>query len=535
MIEGFVPWPAEVAAGYRSAGLWKGLPLGSIGRLVAREEPGRTAVIAAGRTVTYAELDVRADRLASGLLAIGLRPGNRIVVQLPNCVELLEVLLACFRSGVLPVLALPAHRRREIEYLVQHTEAAAYIAADKAGGLDYRLLAEELLSVATHLPHVILTGNAGPYTALDSIQGSPVDLPDIDCALPAFFLLSGGTTGPPKLIPRTHDDYLFQMCETAAQMRFGRDGVYLAALPIAHNAALGCPGALGALAVGATVVCASTPSPDEAFPLIATHGVTLTTLVPAFVALWVEMAADFDLECSQLTIEVGGARLDPAVACGVRSALGATLTQWFGMAEGPLCFTRPDDGDELASTTQGRPLCFADELRLVNDDGADVPPGQTGELLFRGPTTLRGYYNAGEYNQRAFTVDGFLRTGDLASLRTDGLLRVEGRVKDVINRGGEKVGAEEIENYLLTHPAVADAAVVPVDDASLGEKTCAVIVPRGTAPTLRQLRGYLHDLGIAEYKLPDRLEQTDALPYTSIGKVDKKRLRNCFRGSTTQA
>jgi 2,3-dihydroxybenzoate-AMP ligase len=522
VLAGCVPWPADLAARYRRAGYWRGVGLGALLRGPDRH---RVAVVAGGRRVTYGALDDRADRLAAGLADLGVHRGDRVIVQLPNGVAFVETLVALFRLGAVPVLALPAHRRHEIEYLARHSGAVAYVVPDVVARYDHRELAAEVTARVSGLRHVLVAGEPGPYRTLASVDAAPRELPPPEASDVALLLLSGGTTGVPKLVPRTHDDYGFQLRETAAAMGFGAAGVYLAALPAAHNAALGCPGVLGALLAGGRVVLASSPSPDEVFPLVASEGVTLTTLMPAFVALWVDLAPEFGVDLSGVTLEVGGAALDRTTARRVRAELGATLTQWFGMAEGLLCFTRPGDPDELAATTQGRPLSAADELRIVGADGHDVPAGAVGELLCRGPYTLRGYYRAEEHNARAFTPDGFFRTGDLARFTASGALQVTGRVKDVVNRGGEKVSAEEVEEQLLRHPAVCRVAVVAVPDAALGEKTCAVVVPRDGRPTLRELRAYLTALGLAAYKLPDRLEYADALPYTPVGKVDKRALR----------
>jgi 2,3-dihydroxybenzoate-AMP ligase len=247
--------------------------------------------------------------------------------------------------------------------------------------------------------------------------------------------------------------------------------------------------------------------------------------MPAFLPLWAELVDVFDVDLSNLVIEVGGAKLSPDVARDVTARLGAKLTHWFGMAEGVLCFTRRDDPDELAATTQGTRLCADDELRVVDDDDRDVAPGEIGQLIARGPCTLRGYYNVPEHNAAMFTADGYLRTGDLVRMTPGGQLVVEGRLKDVINRGGEKVSAEEVESHLAAHPAVREVAVVAVPEPTLGERTCAVVVARGTPPTLAQLKDFLLARGLAEFKLPDRLELRDALPHTNVGKIDKRAIR----------
>jgi 2,3-dihydroxybenzoate-AMP ligase len=224
---------------------------------------------------------------------------------------------------------------------------------------------------------------------------------------------------------------------------------------------------------------------------------------------------------------VGGARLVPEVARRVEPELGCRLQQVFGMAEGLLNYTRAGDPTELVIETQGRPLAAADEIRIVDPDGNPVGPGEPGELLTRGPYTIRGYYRADEHNARAFTDDGFYRTGDVVRLWPTGHLSVEGRAKDLINRGGEKISAEEIENLLLGHPGVREAAAVAMPHAVLGEQTCAYVVPRDPSSpvSLTDLTGYLSERGVARYKWPERLELADSLPVTNVGKVDKKRLR----------
>lgn len=537
MPRGFVAWPEEAQERYRRAGYWLGEHLGDIGRPAQGADREAVAVVAGTQRLTYAEFDERCDRIAAGLYGAGIRPGDHVVVQLPNIVEFPLVVVGLFRLSALPVLALPAHRKVEIAYLCRHVDAVAYVICDRlpdvAGKFDFRDLAREVRDTASALEHVIVVGEPEEFSSLADVEASASTLPDPGPPDPggvAFFLLSGGTTNVPKLIPRTHDDYAYQMRETASAMGLGPGGAYLAALPAAHNAALGCPGVLGALRVGARAVLASSPSPDEVFGLIAREGVTLTTLMPAFLPLWTELVDLFGVDLSGLTIEVGGAPLTREAAAEVEPRLGCTLTRWFGMAEGLLSFTRPEDPLDVRVATEGRPLSAADEIRVVDDDDREVAPGEVGHLLTRGPYTLRGYYRSEDYNERAFTVDGFLRTGDLVRLTPRGDMVVVGRVKDVVNRAGEKVSAEEVEAYLVSHPSVREAAVIALPEPDLGERTCAVVVAHGEPPALAALKAYLAELGVAPYKAPDQLEIVDALPRTSLGKVNKAALREEFTG-----
>ncbi|MFI7445160.1 (2,3-dihydroxybenzoyl)adenylate synthase [Nonomuraea indica] len=535
MMPGCVPWPPEVARRYREEGLWRGETLGDLLRRSAREHGDRTAVVAAAHggsgpvRWSYRELDERADRLAAGLRASGVRPGDRVLVQLPNVPELVELCFALFRTGAAPVLALPPHRHDEITHLAAHTGAVAYVIPDRHQGFDHRELARRVRGAVPGLRRVIVCGESEEFTPLDGLRAEPGDAePGPAPEDVALFLLSGGTTGRSKLIPRTHDDYLCNIRLSAANARLGPGDVYLAALPIAHNYALGCPGVLGALHAGGTVVLPPTPSPDDAFPLIERERVTVTGLVPSLARLWTEAAAWSGHDLSSLRlVQVGGAAVGPELARTVGERLGR-VQQSFGMAEGLLSQSPPDDPPDLLATTQGRPLSAADEVRVVDEEGRDVPAGQTGELLVRGPYTIRGYYRAEEHNAAAFTPDGFFRSGDLARITPTGHLVICGRVKDVINRGGDKVPADEVEEHLLAHPRVRAAAVVAAPDPYLGERTCAYVVPAGPAaeaPTQRAISDFMRERGVAAYKVPDRVEVVQALPLTPVGKIDKARLR----------
>lgn len=519
--DGVTPWPKELADRYIAEGYWGDRLLGDVlNPGVLRDDPDRVALVAGEERLSYAELDRRADRAAAGWLRLGVRRGDRVVVQLPNSAGFVVTFLALVRIGAAPVLALPAHRESEIGYLCELAEARAYAAADRDGAFDYREMARGL-----PVEHVVIEGDAAEFTPLADLDADPVETARPDPADVGVFLLSGGTTGLPKLIPRTHRDYVYNLEASAEVCGFGRDTVYLVVLPAAHNFALACPGILGVLATGGTVVLAPSGSPDEAFPLIERERATVCAVVPPIALLWLDAVSWAEEDVSSLELlQVGGAKFAAERAAEVPETLGCRVQQVFGMAEGLLNYTRLDDPRELAEQTQGRPLSPADEIRVVDADGADVAPGEVGELLTRGPYTLRGYYRAPEHNARSFTPDGLYRTGDLVRRLPSGHLVVEGREKDQINRGGDKVSAEELENHLLAHPAVHDAAVVGIPDAMMGERTCAFLVVRGTAPALPEIKEFLRGRGLAAYKFPDRVETVETFPRTPVGKISKKEL-----------
>ncbi|MBI4637873.1 MAG: AMP-binding protein, partial [Candidatus Rokubacteria bacterium] len=483
------------------------------------------------------------DRLALHLALRGVRGGARVVFQLPNTAELVIAYLACLKVGAIPVCCLPAHRHAEIGYLADFTQAAAWLVPSVFRGFDYVAMAEELRGSLPALREVLVAGGrAGRgMTLMDDLLGDPVEERTAPGSLGrlrprpddvAVFQLSGGTTGLPKVIPRTHDDYHYNSLQFAAATDFGRESVLLVAIPGEHNFPLACPGIQGALLLGARVVLAPSPDPETVFPLVEAERVTWIPAVPASVITWLNhpQRTRYDLG-SLRTLIVGGSRLTPEPARAAYQAFGPALAQVYGMAEGLLCATRRSDPVEVILETQGRPVCPDDELRIVDDEGREVPSGELGELHCRGPYTIRGYYRAVEHNRTAFTADGFYKTGDLVRRHPSGNLIVEGRTKDTINRGGEKISSEEIENLILAHPSVLNAAVVAMPDAVLGERACACVIPRpGATLTLEELcRFLLEDKRIAKFKLPERLELRDRFPTTPVGKISKKDLRDEVR------
>ena len=528
LLAGFTRFPADVAARYRQAGHWRGQTLWEVLRDASDERGEAIALVEGARRVTYAQLAARAQSLAAGFHRLGIAPRDAVVVQLPNSVALFEVLFALFRLGAIPVLALPLHRRFEIESFCQQTQATALVIADSLGSFDPRTLAPALRASVPSLRHVVVDGEAQQHVTLSRLGAPPQalqGLPENDPADVALFQLSGGSTGTPKLIPRTHDDYLCSVRAAVEICGSTHETVYLVALPAGHNFPLSSPGSLGTLLAHGRVVLAKTGAPDEVFALIEQERVTMSAVVPPLLLVWLEALRHRKVDLSSLRLlQVGGAKLAEHVAQRVRPAFGCTLQQVFGMAEGLVCYTRLSDSEPLICQTQGRPASDADEVRVVDENDQPLADGMTGHLLTRGPYTVRGYYRAEEYNQRAFTPDGFYRTGDIVTRLPSGHLIVQGRAKDQINRGGEKIAAPEVEAVLGTHPNVRDAALVAIPDPLLGERACAFIASCGLQPSARELNRYLRERGLAAYKIPDRYEFIERLPQTNVGKVDKKQL-----------
>ncbi|HYW25252.1 MAG TPA: AMP-binding protein [Terriglobales bacterium] len=519
-LEGHVPIPADRAEHYRRAGHWTGLGLAdTVLGLPGDGRDGSVALVDCDRRVTYGELRTSTGRLAARLHALGLRHQDRVVVQLPNGVPFVTLILALWRLGSIPVLALPAHGEHELRYLLEMSDASALAVPASLHRSDHLAVVRRLIPGRSLLlvqgEADLRPGEVDLEAAISAPWGGEAgEGPSGDDV--ALLLLSGGTTGLPKLIPRTHDDYGCNLRVSAALCGLHEGSVYLASLPAAHNFALGCPGVMGTLARGGRVVLG-----PPALDVMVRERVTVTAAVPSLAARWAEAVdAGVPRPRDLRLLQVGGARLAPAAARSLRIALRCGLQQVYGMAEGLLCFTRLDDAEEVVETTQGRPASPDDEIRIVD-----------GELWVRGPYTIAGYFRAPDANRAAFTEDGFYRTGDLVARHPSGNLVVHGRIKDVINRDGEKIAAAEVEDLALGHEGVAQAAAVAMPDPASGEAVCLYAVPRGRAVlTLEGIRSFLRARGLARYKLPDRLEVVADLPLTAVGKVDKARLRKRLAG-----
>ena len=535
MLEGVVPFPPDFAARYRAAGYWEDRSLREeFGAMFARFAE-RVALIDGDRTYHYADLNRLSTNLALNLLELGLKPLDRVVVQLPNVAEFVILYFALQKIGAIPIAALVTHRFAEITQFAELSGATTIVTPDKSRDFDYTAMVARVQAATPALKHAIVLGEApaGSASLVDLIEKPPtlarheLESIVIDPTDPAVFQLSGGTTGIPKLIPRTHNDYAYNSKVAAQACDVNADGVLLVVLPIAHNLPLACPGIQGYMLNGARVVISASTKPEDMCALIERHKVTHLKVVPALLIRLLNDPAVTKFDLSSLkTIQSGGQRMQPEVRLLSRRLIPSAFVQEnFGMSEGLLTFVRRDDPEDVRLETVGRPVCPDDEVMILDEDDNIVKPGEVGEMCCRGPYTLRGYYGVPEYNARQFTADGFYRSGDLFKQHPSGNYMVEGRKKDLINRGGEKISAEEIENLILSHPAVKNVACIAVPDKDLGERMCACIILRDKQTlTFDELKTFLAGKEIAKYKLPERMEIMDDFPLSTFGKVSKKDL-----------
>jgi len=537
MLEGCTPWPAEIARRYRAQGYWQGITLHEMLAGVAARVPAKVALVCGEQRITYAALVEAIDRLACGFVEAGIRPLDRVVVQLPNVPEFVYTYFALARIGAIPVTALRAHRHTEVRHFLTASGATAYVIPDRIKDFDYRAMAQELAPQAPALSTVFVAGEPAPgQRPLGALLDAPIGAAAAATALESFrpdpsevttMLLSGGTTSLSKLIPRTHDDYVLNARLCGAAAGFDENTVLLAILPLGHNYNLASPGMLGTFYYGGRVVLAASGDPAEVFGLVERERVSVIAAVVPLISAWLNSEVPDRCDTGSLrVVQNGGARLAPELRARLSERFGCFPQEIYGTAEGLINMVRLDDPEELVLESSGAPVCDDDEIAVVDDEGREVADGEAGELVTRGPYTIRGYYNAPDKNREAFTADGFYRMGDIVRKRGRHVY-TEGRRKDLINRGGEKISCEEVENLIYGHPKVKVVTLVAMPDPVFGEKACAFVVPKpGETLSFDELIAFLRRQNIATFKLPERLEVVAELPLSPVGKILKRELRD---------
>lgn len=528
--------PARVAEFVRS-GRWGNDTL--TGWLASRvaDAGASTALTGVGEDVSYTGLAARAKRFAVGLTALGVGRGDVITVQLPNMPEFIVTYLAIARIGAVMSTAHTPYRAAELRTLLAHSRARAFICLSATK--DYAPAAAALAMKAglSALEHVIALGEPVEGTiSYVSLAASKGTLPDDVTPTPAdpFLLLyTSGTSTSPKAVPLTYQAMLGNARLGAPEHRITSSDIILSAPPYTHL--FGLYSFHLALATGAANLLLPVFTPPDLAKAIAEGRPTVLFTGPAHLAALQKsgLLDATDLASVRLII-CSGSACPPDLARAVADKLpNGRFTQLWGMTETQAgLYTRPDDPLEISATTAGRPSPGT-EVRVVRADGTPLQDGEEGEFQVRGSLMFPRYFDNAEANAGAFTGDGWFRTGDLAIIDAAGNVRITGRSKDVINRGGVKYNPRDVEDLLDAHPAVMQSAIVPVADPVVGEKACCFIVPRaGKAPTLDELCAYLLERGIAKYKLPERLEMVAEMPLTPTRKIIKGQLAELLATSS---
>nr|WP_053000071.1 AMP-binding protein [Sphingomonas sp. Y57] len=531
--------PNSVLEYYAREGVIKDETLTDVLAASCARWPDRVALSEPGVTITYQQFDEITDRAAAALHRLGLKPLDRVIFQAINSKELLLAFFGCIKAGLIPICTLAAHRAHEISQIGAQAEAKAHIVSYSPVGFDLVAFALEMRDRLPDVDHVIAIqcGTETPHgvPAFDALwQAEDAAAAkatvarirkELDPYQVCVFQLSGGTSGTPKIIPRFHNEYAYTSGQISRFFGFDETVVSFTPNPLMHNMPMACF-VLPALLVGGEVAIAPTPK-------IETIAATIKERRPK----WCAIMLVHILRLKELGLLEENSFADayglicPEKPSKLRALVNAPAYTLFGMTEGLLCHTREADSLAAIEVSVGNSITPYDEIRLVEPGTErDVEPGEIGELIVRGPSVIRGYYKAPERNAEAFTSDHYYRSGDLLSWRiVDGkrYLAFEGRVKDVIDRGGEKINASEVERLLNDHPKIHATMCVGMPDPALGERMCAfVVLAEGeTGIELSEVTRHLDALGVAKFKFPERIEIVQGFPVAVSGKPSKPMLR----------
>ena len=487
---------------------------------------------------TYRELARMADRIAVGLTRLGVGKNDIVACQLPNWWHFTLVYLACSRIGAVMNPLMHIFRERELSFMLKHGEAKVMIAPKTFRGFDFEKMITDLQPSLPHLQHVVAVGGQGP-NSFEALLSGPAweDAPDAQDILTRHrpgpddvtqLIYTSGTTGEPKGVMHSANTVMANIIPYAQRLRLDAEDVVLMASPMAHQTGF-MYGLMMPIMLKSSVVLQDIWEPKKAIELIRTEGVTFTMASTPFLTDLAKNVTETGQGVPTLrTFLCAGAPIPGPLVEQARKALGAKIVSAWGMTEnGAVTLTKLDDDDERSFSTDGCPLPGV-EVKVVDGDDKPLPVGETGKLMLRSCSNFGGYLHRPHLN--GTDADDWFDTGDLARIDAQGYIRITGRSKDVIIRGGENIPVVEIESLLYRHPAVAMAAIVAYPDERLGERACAVVVPKtGQTIDLPELVEYLKAQKVAVQYIPERLVVMDSMPATPSGKIQKFKLRELMR------
>jgi 2,3-dihydroxybenzoate-AMP ligase/mycobactin salicyl-AMP ligase len=517
---------------------WPGITLGDMLDKSADLYPRKEALVDDRVRLTYAGLQESVNRLAIGLIDLGLEKGDTVLLQLPNWAEFVLSYFALQKIGCVPVILVSGYRQLEVSHLGRLTEAKAWIVPDAYRKIDYLSFAGEVRKENPQLQYILSVRAHGEdsrfTTSLERLMKkglSDIDRHRLGARRPhptdiAHILPSGGTTGLPKGIPRTHNEYICNAEYVARIGEMSSEDIWLVTVPVGHNLGL-LIGVTGCIFMGAKLVLLDSTRPEDVCSTLQREKATFMPIVPTLLKRIVDLEnlKDYDLG-SLKKVSAGGEASSPELIRKTDEKIGCIYINEFGMSEGLLCRTRPDDDIETICSTVGKPCCPYDVIKILDEEGREMPPNRDGELATRGPAIFAGYLKNPDENRKSFTKDGFFRTGDQARIDESGYLKITGRIKDIIIRGGENISPAQVEGLLVSCPGIVDASVIGIPDKDLGEKVCAYVrVASGVKLTPEEIVAFMDAKGASKLLIPERFEFVDALPMTEAGKHDKKALR----------
>ena len=535
-LEGFTPYKKEDADKYNRLRWWPGIPLGDYLNKAADIYPDKEALVDGEKHLTYGQLKTQTDKLAIGFIDLGIQPLDRVLVQIPNWAEFIYTYFALQKIGAIPILLLAKHRQNEISHLQQLTGATSWVVAQRYHKTDYLPIIDDVLQDNAQIKNVILVraSQPGPFLSMESLIQQE-ELTDEQLAILAdrrpdpmqiaHMGPTGGTTGLPKVAPRTHNDYLSRVEYAARACEFNNHDTCLVAAPASHDLTFSMAICITIFTFGKLVMLDSF-EPQTICETIEREKVSAIVWVPTLASRLIHFDGLKDYDLSSLKkMHCGGGVSSPELIRGVYEKLECTFFNGYGGTEGMSLLTRPHFSLERVCNSVGRPTCPYDRYKIVDENGNELPPNTTGELIVKGPGVFSGYYKMPQENEKVFDENGYFRTGDQAMINASGDFVLTGRLKEMINRGGESISATDIENLMLTHPEIIAVAVVAMPDPELGEKVCAY-VQRATGAELdfEKMISFLKDQGASVLQLPERIEFVEELPYTKAEKIDKQAL-----------
>jgi len=538
LVEGFTPYKKNDAEEYNKFRWWPGLTFGDILDRAADIHPEKEAFVDRKTRLTYGEAREKTNKLAIGLMDLGIQPLDRVLVQLPNWNEFVFAYFALQKIGAIPVLLIDRYRQFEINHLVTLTGAASWIVASRYRKTDYVPIINDILKEHPEVKNVITVRGGGdqqPFSSherlIDEAELTEDNVARLAERRPdpmqvAHMGPTGGTTGAPKIVPRTHNSLINGIDYCSKSWEQSNQDINLIAGPIGHDLTF-TKGFIGSIITLGKVVFLDSADNKDICETIERERVTSIIWVPTLAQrlLQYEDLDKYDLSSLKKMHSAGGAS-HPDLVKDVTEKLKMTFFNGYGATEGMTTITRTTDDLEIICTTVGRPTCPYDTYKVIDKDGNELPSNRQGELVVKGPGVFTGYYQNPEENKKAFTRDGFFRTGDVAKIDEKGYITLTGRTKEMINRGGESISATEIERLINRHPDVAAVAVIPMPDPVMGERVCAYIQPKtGAQLTFDEIISFLRGQKASVLQLPERIEYIDAMPYTGAQKMDKKSLR----------
>lgn len=517
----------------KAAGLWRDQTVNDSFALALQRCPDKTAVVtyrqgeSTPQRLRYRELDQRVDRIARGLAACGVGRGDVVTYQLPNCWEFIALSVACARLGAVANPVMPIFRQHELNFMLNFGESKVFIVPKRFRGFDHEAMAREMLPGLPHLKRLVVVGDDGP-DSFDAVlmrdDTPPLAGPGIGPNDILLLMYTSGTTGEPKAVMHTSNTLFSNLHAYIETMELSDADIVLGASPMAHLTGYGYL-AMIPLILNSTTVLQDIWDAKRALEIARAEGVTFSMASAAFVAdLCVAVENGAEPVPSFTKFNCAGAPIPPVVIERAWKLMGLRVSSAWGMTEcGAITITEPARALEKSGVSDGRPLPGV-EIKIVDADGETLPAGETGSLRVRCSSLFGGYLKRPHLN--GTDAEGWFDTGDLAFLDDEGYLRINGRSKDLVIRGGENIPVIEIENLLYKHPAVLTCAVVGYPDKRLGERICAFVSLRpGMSLSFADLTAYFESLKVARQYFPERLEIVDSLPSTPSGKFQKFKLR----------